>query len=64
MRQGIVYGKADEIESIRRYLPTNYGAFTWSDDVIIVGQDSGGWTMEDYVVPRLNSGLYSVQIQF
>ena len=64
MRQGIVYNKANEIEAIRRYLPNNYSAFTWGHDVVIVGQDSAGWTMEDYVIPRLASGLYHVQLSF
>ena len=64
MRQAIVSGRADELESIRRYLPENYRAFTWGNDVIIVGDDEAGWTLKDYVIPRLASGLYHARISF
>jgi hypothetical protein len=41
---------------IQRYLPSNYVAFTFGNDVIIEGEDYAGWTLEDYVIPRLRSG--------
>lgn len=28
------------------------------DVTVIEGEDSAGWTMDDYVLPRLASGLY------
>jgi hypothetical protein len=56
MKQAIVRGMAREVEMIRRYLPSNYIAFTWGNHVWIEGEDVAGWTMEDYVIPRLQSG--------
>jgi hypothetical protein len=52
----IVYGMATQIDMVRRYLPSNYSAFVWCQDVIIDGTDVAGWTMDDYVIPRLQSG--------
>jgi len=51
-------------DRIARYLPDNYVVdrawCTGSGDVIVVvtGEDHAGWTAEDYVIPRLASGLY------
>lgn len=56
MRVAIV--NAAEEPVIKRYLPSNYGCFQYGFDVIIVGTDLAGWTMQDYVLPRLHSGLY------
>lgn len=51
-----------EPEEVAPYLPSNYtvvgrvlerGHF----GTIIAGSDSAGWTLEDYVLPRLASGL-------
>ena len=56
-KQAIIRGMAYDVDVIRRYLPSNYFAFTFAHDVIIVGIDEGGWTLEDYVIPRLASGL-------
>jgi hypothetical protein len=41
------------------YLPHNYQV-TGEDDefVYFAGHDNAGWTLEDYVIPRLHSGLY------
>lgn len=58
-------------ESIARYLPGNYEQIGFaphdpeSDDrllkagpcVVIGGEDNAGWTLHDYVIPRLHSGL-------
>lgn len=55
-KRAIIRGKAWEVDVIRKYLPHNYFAFTFSNDVIVVGMDSAGWTLEDYVIPRLASG--------
>lgn len=46
---------------VRRYLPANYTAHTefWDQwQIVITGQDHCGWTLDDYVIPRLASGLY------
>jgi hypothetical protein len=45
------------------YLPGNYKVVGELDldehyyTVLIEGRDSAGWTLEDYVIPRLMSGL-------
>lgn len=46
-------------EAVARYLPANYRV-TGEDDqwVYFQGHDNAGWTMEDYVLPRLASGLH------
>lgn len=61
-RQAVLKNQADNVDTVRSYLPENYSAHTWGRDVIITGDDVAGWTMEGYVVPRLNSGLYFPKI--
>jgi len=56
MRHALVRDMAREVDMIRRYLPSNYVAFTWGKDVWIEGNDVAGWTMDGYVIPRLASG--------
>jgi hypothetical protein len=61
-RLAIVKG---DVETIKRYLPTNYYVSTRRGDavlaaegeVLIEGNDSAGWTLDRYVLPRLASGL-------
>lgn len=56
---------ADSGEQVARYLPDNYEVYghrfpdgpTAKMVVLIRGTDVAGWTMEDYVIPRLASGL-------
>lgn len=46
---------ASEVEA---YLPYNYRVRNESADrVTIEGEDDAGWTLEDYVIPRLGSGM-------
>ena len=57
-------------EQIERYLPANYRMVCAVDDVfngglsrpiegfLIQGTDDSGWTLDEYVIPRLRSGLY------
>lgn len=52
-------------ERVRPYLPDNYRVRTWGPGAIpgtyctiIEGEDNAGWTLDDYVLPRLASGLY------
>jgi hypothetical protein len=58
------------VAAVANYLPSNYEVIyserhaEWSTDrqwtsVVIAGEDSCGWTLHDYVLPRLASGLYS-----
>jgi len=63
MRAAILKERHDELETIQRYMPGNYDAvgLVFPDDtqfILIVGEDVAGWTMEDYVIPRLASGLH------
>lgn len=65
-RAAIVPGHS--AERIRAYMPSNYEVVDYEhnpgsrnhDDrgVLIVGRDDAGWTLEDYVLPRLASGMY------
>jgi hypothetical protein len=50
-------GHAD-LDAVRRYLPSNYTADSDGGSIWIHGQDSLGWTLDGYVIPRLASGLY------
>lgn len=62
MKQGIIKAAADKIDTVRRYLPSNYIAFTWGNDIVIQGEDVAGWTIEGYVRPRLLTGGFSVSV--
>ena len=49
-------------DTIARYLPANYSVIgEGPDGVLIAGEDKHGWTLDDYVIPRLASGLYFAQ---
>jgi hypothetical protein len=50
----ITDGKKEEVAN---YLPDNYSVVSVPDGLLIVGVDVAGWTMDDYVIPRLASGL-------
>lgn len=48
------------VEEVQAYLPSNYHVLhsqTSESAIYIAGQDSAGWTLDDYVIPRLASGL-------
>jgi hypothetical protein len=73
MKYAVVYGRdANDRalpEIIARYLPDNYevihSTLTTTPDnwqrVGIRGEDAAGWTMDDYVIPRLRSGNFAVE---
>src|SRR3982750_827185 len=63
-RHAVVRGQAAKIETIRRYLPSNYTADHDGGSVWIHGVDVAGWTMHDYGIPRLASGLYRAEEVF
>lgn len=44
-------------DDVERYLPDNYRAYEDGRYVTIRGGDRLGWTLDDYVIPRLRSGL-------
>ena len=54
-------GVLDELQTVQRYLPSNYKAElrTHADPpyILIEGTDDHGWTLDGYVIPRLGSGL-------
>lgn len=63
IRRAIVQGR-DEAEAIRlakqvrNYLPANYSVVGVHGCVVTIeGTDDHGWTLDDYVIPRLASGL-------
>jgi hypothetical protein len=64
-RYATVRGNGLTREGLSRYLPANYAVIgvraegeSPNDAVfVIAGTDNAGWTMEDYVIPRLASGL-------
>lgn len=45
-------------EAVAAYLPANYRVVdVLTHDVLICGEDNCGWTLDEYVLPRLASGL-------
>lgn len=50
------------VENVRPYMPANYDAHELDagryPTSFLVGADVAGWTLEDYVIPRLASGLH------
>jgi hypothetical protein len=69
-RTAIVRGARSERE-VAAYLPAGYRVISSEPEtellakdrvrVTIAGTDSAGWTLEDYVIPRLASGLMSCE---
>lgn len=60
LRAAIV--RTDSIRTVAQYLPGNYSAVATGVDkdgpwVRVEGKDNAGWTLDDYVIPRLASGL-------
>jgi len=46
------------LREVKAYLPSGYTATEQENgDVLIEGEDIAGWTLTDYVIPRLASGL-------
>lgn len=65
MRFALVSSPEIDLARVQRFLPSNYHAVAVKDDrepplqlaVLIAGHDTMGWTLEDYVLPRLASGM-------
>lgn len=57
-RYAVLRQKADRLESVQRFMPSNYTARIIGPHVLVAGQDSAGWTLEGYVLPRLASGMF------
>lgn len=74
MKRYAIIKSADSREQLERYLPGNYRIvfeYVSADDgfdsgktrFVIEGRDVAGWTLDDYVKPRLASGLiFAVEI--
>jgi hypothetical protein len=58
VRKAVVTNVSD-LERVRAYLPQNYRADQTNGQgpIVIHGKDNAGWTLDDYVIPRLASGL-------
>lgn len=55
-------------DEVKPYLPGNYQVIgsqpvppTGGWNVYVAGEDNAGWTLDDYVIPRLGSGLISAR---
>jgi hypothetical protein len=65
MRYALLTVDVGRVEQIKAYMPGNYEVVgrtpighTNTVSVLIAGRDSSGWTLDDYVIPRLASGMY------
>ena len=49
-----------DARKVAAYLPDNYAVVGYVNEreVLVSGEDSHGWTLDAYVLPRLASGLY------
>lgn len=57
MRYAILRTTRDTVSTVKAYLPENYKVVSIDEDgYIIMGMDNAGWTLDDYVLPRLASG--------
>ncbi len=70
-RRAVITGGATSLDQVQQYMPANYHAefevlfFTVEERLgpepylvmTIEGYDDAGWTLDDYVIPRLASGL-------
>lgn len=51
----------DRVSTVQRYMPSNYDAVALGTFTLVFGSDNRGYTMEDYVLPRMAQwGLYPV----
>lgn len=62
MRFAYISSPSINVDVVRRYLPGNYLAMRGEINgeqavVLIYGNDNAGWTLDDYVIPRLASGM-------
>jgi hypothetical protein len=51
-----------DAKQVWAFLPGNYAIISGIDgEYLIAGYDNAGWTMDDYVIPRMASGLIWVK---
>lgn len=49
--------ETDDQRQVAAYLPRNYKVISsYGNNTIVAGYDNCGWTLDDYVIPRLGSG--------
>jgi hypothetical protein len=58
----VVAGTYRDHEQLMAYMTGNYTAIDQGagENALVVGIDRAGWTMEDYIIPRLGSGVIAV----
>lgn len=56
IRTAVVIG-TPSVGEVSAYMPRNYRAAWDGEHVRIIGRDVAGWTLDEYVIPRLASGL-------
>ena len=57
-RFALIDSKRDSVEQVVPYLSSNYYlAKELPEGLLIAGSDTAGWTLDDYILPRLKSGL-------
>jgi hypothetical protein len=62
-RYALITGRDITVDRVGAFLPANYRVVDADitgldgDTVIVAGTDNAGWTLDDYVIPRLASGL-------
>lgn len=63
-RTAIVTGNGVTVDRVEAFMPSNYSAHVNElDQVIVEGTDSCGWTLDDYVIPRLASGsMFAIEV--
>lgn len=62
MRVAIVANREMDLARVERFLPSNYAARVLDNgSVEVFGEDSAGWTLDGYVIPRLASGMIFAQ---
>lgn len=55
LRRAEVLSKVDPY-IVGRYMPDNYKVYHCGEVIMIAGKDVAGWTLDGYVIPRLQSG--------
>ena len=63
VRKALVRRSDIKTSTVKRYLPSNYDIYREvnANTIEIHGVDKMGWTLDDYVIPRLGSGGYAVE---
>lgn len=52
---------SDPLKVVNAYLPSNFQADRKGDVITITGTDDHGWTLTEYVIPRLASAMIFAQ---